>query len=101
MVYKNRLGLRDIKAVGLRENYSKTIDDKYNNKICSMPPLDAWIKAKNYYTLGTKIKREFKENKGVVYDATVTAFDLETKQYTLKWDDKNEYTEKEDNYIGS
>ena len=36
----------------------------------------------------------------MIYDATVTAIDFLSKQYKLKWDDKNEYTEKEDNYTG-
>ena len=68
--------------------------------MCPNPPLDVWIKVKNYYPLGTRIEREFLKNKGVIYDATITDIDLKSKQYKLKWDDKNEYTEKEDNYTG-
>ena len=99
-LYKNRLGLRDIKAVRLRENYAKLIDEKYHKEMCPMSPLEVWIKVKNYYPIGTKIKRKFKKDSGFVYDAVVTSFDLETKQYTLKWDEKNKHTEKEDNYTG-
>ena len=87
--------------VGLRENYAKLIDNKFHVEMCPNPLLlDVWTKVKNYYPLGTKIEREFKENKGVIYDATVTAIDLISKQYKLKWNDKNEHTEKEDNYTG-
>ena len=38
-LYKKRIGLRDIKAVGLRENYTDLIDDKYHEEMCPMPPL--------------------------------------------------------------
>ena len=47
-----------------------------------------------------KIEIKFKKDPGYVYDAIVIAFDLETEQYTLEWDTKNEHTEKEDNYTG-
>ena len=36
----------------------------------------------------------------MIYDATITDIDLETKQYILNWDDKNKHTEKQDNYTG-
>ena len=45
-----------------------------------MPPLEVWIKIKNYYHLGTRIERELFKNKGVIYDATITDIDLKTKQ---------------------
>ena len=86
--------------VGLRENYAKLIDNKFHEEMCPNPLLDVWIKVKKHYPLGTKIEREFKENKSVIYNKTVTAIDLESKQYKLEWDDKNEYTEKEDNCTG-
>ena len=31
---------------------------------------------KNYYPVGTRIEREFPQNKGVIYDATITDIDL-------------------------
>ena len=80
-MYKKRIGLRDIKAVGLRENHAELIDNEYHKKMCPMPPLDVWIKVKNWYPLGTRIKREFVKDSGIIYDATVTDIDLETKQY--------------------
>ena len=46
--------------------------------MCPMPPLEVWIKVKNYYPIGTKIEREFNKDTGYIYDAIVTAFDLET-----------------------
>ena len=46
------------------------------------------------------IKKEFVKDSGVIYDATVTDIDLETKRYKLKWDDEDEFLEKEDNYTG-
>ena len=97
-LYKKRIGLRDIKAVGLRENYADLIDNKYHKEMCLMPPLEVWIKVKNWYPIGTMIKREFVKNSGVIYDATVTDdIDIETKRYKLKWDDEDEFLEKEDN----
>ena len=42
-LYKKRIGLKDIKAVGLRENYAKLIDKKYNKEMCPMPPLEVWV----------------------------------------------------------
>ena len=86
--------------MGLRENYAKLIDNKFHVEMCPNPLLDVWINVKKHYPLGTKIEREFKENKSVIYNKTVTAIDLESKQYKLEWDDKNEYTEKEDNCTG-
>ena len=83
-LYKKRLGLRDIKAVGLRENYAELIDNEYHKEMCPMPPLEVWIKVKNWYPLGTRIEREFVKDSGIIYDATVTDIDLETKQYKLK-----------------
>ena len=44
------------------------------------------------------IEREFPKDSGTIYDATVTDIDIETKRYKLKWDDDNEFLEKEDNY---
>ena len=99
-MYKKRTGLRDIKTVGLRENYAELIDDEYLKELCPMPPLDVLIKVNNYYPLGTRIEREFVKDSGIIYDATVTDIDLETKQYKLKWDDEDEFLEKEDNYTG-
>ena len=65
-----------------------------------MPPLEVWIKVKNWYPLGTMIEREFQKDSGLIYDATVTDIDIETKRYKLKWDDDDEFLEKEDNYTG-
>ena len=101
-LYPKRLGLRDIKAVGLRENYADLIDDKYHEEMCPMPPLEIWIKVKNWYPIGTKIEREFPKDSGVFYDATVIGINIfKTKRYKLKWDDDDEFLEKEDNYVGS
>ena len=46
------------------------------------------------------IEREFVKDSGVIYDATVTDIDIETKRYKLKWDNEDEFLEKEDNYTG-
>ena len=46
------------------------------------------------------IEREFPKDSGVIYDATVTDINIETKRYKLKWDDDNKFLEKEDNYTG-
>ena len=54
---------------------------------------------KNYYPIGTKIEREFKKN-GRVLTAVVVAFNLETKLYTLEWEENNADTEKENDYTG-
>ena len=78
-LYKKSLGLRDIKVVGLRENYAILIGKKYHKDMCPMPLFKVWIKVKNYYPIGTKIERESKKDPGYVYDAIVTAFDLKTK----------------------
>ena len=64
-----------------------------------MPPLEVWIQVKNHYPLGTKIEREFSKD-GIFWNAIVTAFDLETKQYILEWEEKNKSIQKEDNYTG-
>ena len=48
-LYPERIGLRDIKAVGLRENYADLIDVKYHEEMCPMPLLEIWIKVKNWY----------------------------------------------------
>ena len=99
-MYKKRIGLRDIKVVGLRENYPDLIDNEYHKEMCPIPPLEVWIKVKNYYPIGTIIEREFKKDTGYIYDAIATAFDLERKQYTLEWEEINKHTEKKDNYAG-
>ena len=39
-LYKKPIGLRDIKAVGLRENYADLIDVEYHEEMCPMPPLE-------------------------------------------------------------
>ena len=100
-LYDERIGLRDIKAVGLRENYADLIDVQYHEEMCPMPPLEVWIKVKNWYPIGTKIEREFPKESGLFYDATVTDINIETKRYKLKWDDKDEFLKKENNYVGS
>ena len=46
-LYKKPIGLRDIKAVGLRENYADLIDVEYHKEMCPMPPLEVQIKVKN------------------------------------------------------
>ena len=46
------------------------------------------------------IEREFPKDSGLIYDGTVTDIDIETKRYKLKWDDDDEFLEKEDNYTG-
>ena len=97
-LYKKHIGLRDIKMVGLRENYAELIEDECHKEMCPMPPLEMRIKVKNYYLIGTRIEREFPKDSGLIYDATVTDIDLETKQYKLKWDDKNKHTEKKVSY---
>ena len=66
-----------------------------------MPPLEVWIKVKNWYPPGTMIEREFPKDSGLIYDATVTDINIETKRYKLKWDDKDEFLKKENNYVGS
>ena len=67
--------------------------------MCPKPALDVWIQVKNYYPIGTKIEREFRKNGGVLI-AAVVDFNLETKLYTLQWEEENEDTEKENNYTG-
>ena len=86
----------------LRENYTELIDQEYHEEICPIPPLDVWIKVKNWYPLGTRIgiEREFVKDSGIIYNATVTDIDLQTKQYKLKWDDEDDFLEKKDNYTG-
>ena len=44
------------------------------------------------------MKKNSKNNLGYIYDAIITAFDLETKLYTMEWEKINKHTEKEDNY---
>ena len=39
-LYTERKGRRDIKAVGLYENYHDLIDEKYHNKMCPKPALN-------------------------------------------------------------
>ena len=77
-LYKKLIGLKDIKAVGLRENFADLIDEKYHEVMCPIPPLEVWIQVKKYYSLGTKIEREFNKD-GIVWSTIVTAFDLEMK----------------------
>ena len=79
-LYDERIGLRDIKAVGLRENYADLIDVQYHKEMCPMPPLEVWIKVKNWYLIGTKIERQFPKDNGVFYDATVTDIDIRLNQ---------------------
>ena len=100
-LYKKPIGLRDIKAVGLRENYADLIDVQYHKEMCPIPPLEIWIKVKNWYPIETKIERQFPKDSGVFYDATVTDINIyKTKRYKLKWDDDDNFLEKEDNYTG-
>ena len=99
-MYKKHIRLRDINAVGLRENYADLIDNEYHEKMCPMPPLEVRIKVNNWYPIGTMIEREFVRDSGVIYDATVTDIDIEIKRHKLKQDDKDEFLEKEDNYTG-
>ena len=49
--------------------------------------------------MGTNIEREFKKN-GIVLTAVVVDFNMETQLYTLKWEEENTDTEKENNYTG-
>ena len=83
-LYKKRIGLRDIKAVRLRENYAELIDDEHHKEMCPMPPLEVRIKVNNWYPIGIMIEREFVRDSGVIYDATVTDIDIETKRHKLK-----------------
>ena len=48
----------------------------------------------NYYPIGTKIERKFEKN-GIVLSAVFVDFNLDTKLYTLEWEEKNKDTEKE------
>ena len=98
-LYKEQKGIRDIKAVGLYENFHDLIDEKYHDEMCPKPALDVWIRVKNYYPIGTKIEREFKKN-GVVLTVVVVDFNLKTKLYKLKWEEENVDTERENNYTG-
>ena len=98
-LYTERKGVRDIKAVGLYENYHGLIDSQYHDEMCPKPKLDVWIRVKNYYPLQTKIEREFRKN-GIVLSAVVVDFNLDTKLYTLEWEEENADTEKESNYTG-
>lgn len=61
--------------------------------MCPKPALDVWIRVKNYYPIGTKIEREFRKN-GILLTTAVVNFNLETKLYTLQWEEENE----ENNY---
>ena len=97
-LYTERKGVREIKAVGLYENFAGLIDPIYHDEMCPMPVLDVWIQVKNYYPIGTKIEREFKKN-GRVLTTVVVDFDLETKLYALKWEEENTDTEIENNRI--
>ena len=54
-LYKEWKGVREIKAVGLYENYAGLIDPIYQDEMCPKPALDVWIRVKNYYPIGTKI----------------------------------------------
>ena len=74
-LYNERKGLRDIKIVGLYENFYDLIDDKYHDEMCLKSALDVWIQVKNYYPFGTKIEREFKKN-GIVLTVVVIDFNL-------------------------
>ena len=98
-LYTEQKGVREIKAVGLYENFAELIDPIYHDEMCPKPDLDVWIRVKNYYPIGTKIEREFRKN-GKVLTAVVVAFDLETKLYTLEWEENNADTEKENDYTG-
>ena len=42
-LYTERKGIRDIKAVGIWENYHDLIDEKYHDEMCPKPALDVWI----------------------------------------------------------
>ena len=59
--------------------------------MCPKPALDVWIQVKNYYPIGTKIERVFRKNR-IVLTTTVVDFNLETKLYTLYWEEENEDT---------
>ena len=98
-LYTKRKGLRDIKEVGLRENFVDLIDEKYHDEMCPMPSIEVWIRVKNYYPIGTKIEKEFRNN-GVVLFAVVADFDIDTKRYTLKWEEENNDTRKENDWTG-
>ena len=45
-LYTERKGVRDIKAVGLYENFHGLIDPIYHDKMCPKPALDVWIRVK-------------------------------------------------------
>ena len=83
----------------LFEHFHDLIDEKYHKLMCLKPALalDAWIRVKHYFLIGTKIWREFQKY-GIVRSAEVVDFDLDTKLYTLKWEEKKKDTENDNIY---
>ena len=65
--------------------------------MCPEPKLDVWIQVKNYYPMGTKIERELKK-KSIVLTAVIVGFNLDTKLYTLDWEEENSDTKKGNDY---
>ena len=42
-LYTEQKGVRDIKVVGLCENFQDLIDENYYGKMCPKPKLDVWV----------------------------------------------------------
>ena len=53
-LYAERKGVRDIKAVGLYENFHQMIDPIYHDEMCLKPKLNVWIRLKKLLSYGYK-----------------------------------------------
>jgi len=83
-LYNKKPGLREIKQVGLYENYGPVIDPKYHAETCPRPPLEVFVRVKNLRPIGTKISKMFG---GERFDGEIISIDVEDKIYRVKYDD--------------
>ena len=86
-LYTKKPGLRDIKQVGLYENYGPVIDPKYHKETCPCPPIDVFVRVKNLHPIGTRIAKKFDEQ---IFNGEIISIDIKHKLYKVRYDDEDE-----------
>ena len=86
-LYTKKPGLRDIKQVGLYENYGPVIDPKYHKETCPCPPIDVFVRVKNLHPIGTRIAKKFDEQ---IFNGEIISIDIKHKLYKVQYDDEDE-----------
>ena len=91
------IGLKQIKEVGMYDNFGPLIQLKYCTETCPYPPLSSWIAVKKLFPLGTKIEKDFD---GINYLGEVTGIQPEARTYIVFYEEDETEEELLHSYIG-